>query len=746
MVRGVMLHDTPATKGSSGRHGESPRLPERRSRRMFRFGDFELRTETGELTKHGIRIKVQAKPVQVLETLLTKPGELVTREELFQKLWPAGTFVDFENGLNTATNRLRVALSDSAEAPRYIETLPRLGYRFICPVIRVDANNAGESASDGEVQLERNRTESASAPESGPALVLPDTAGVNGVKSVAVGNYKLAKVLKLLGLAAAVLIFAAVVFAYVRSRAVANRNQPSFRQLTFHSGIVRSGRFARDARKIVYSAKWSGSDQQTYFADLDTSKSQSLKFAQGTLAAVSSKGDLAFISRDRLHLDSPVRLSRVSLSGGAAQTIGVGAKAADWAPNGRELAIVREAGPESVVEFPAGNRVYSSQGWVNCLRVSPKGDRIAFLEHPVRDDDAGHVRLVDAKGNSRVLTEEWNSIDGLAWTSSGKEIWFTASKKGSAHALYAVSQASRLRTISDTPSSLRLLDISSTGRVLITIDDVRMTMSGAPGLRAAESDMSNFDLSHADGISADGRFVLFTEGGVGGGQHYANYIHDQKCGQTFRVASGRGLAISSDGKRVLTVDPQDRSTLTIIALGSRGQTKVQGSGFQYQWAKFLEDGKKLLVGGAYPGEPLIICTQMLSGGSPVPITGTPYLDFVAVSPDGSRIAGVDGSGLCSMFAIFDQAARQISSGLDAFPIAWSSDNADLYALMSHESGYRILRINPRTGNLTVWKTIRIGDLPGALGLAAIAMAPATGAYAYSTAFDLSSLYLVDGWS
>lgn len=104
------------------------------SPQIFKFGVFELKPETGELWKHGVRVKLQTKPLQVLAALLAEPGEVVTREELFKRLWPTGTFVDFESGLNTATNRLRAALGDSADAPRYIETLPRLGYRFICPV------------------------------------------------------------------------------------------------------------------------------------------------------------------------------------------------------------------------------------------------------------------------------------------------------------------------------------------------------------------------------------------------------------------------------------------------------------------------------------------------------------------------------------------------------------------------------------------------------------------------------------
>src|ERR1700733_11217944 len=102
--------------------------------RAARFGAFEVDLRSGELRKHGIRLKIQDQPFQVLAHLLEHPGEVVTREELRQKLWPADTFVDFDTGLNSAIKKLRDALSDSAEEPRYIETLPRRGYRFIAHV------------------------------------------------------------------------------------------------------------------------------------------------------------------------------------------------------------------------------------------------------------------------------------------------------------------------------------------------------------------------------------------------------------------------------------------------------------------------------------------------------------------------------------------------------------------------------------------------------------------------------------
>src|SRR5713101_2682835 len=106
----------------------------RNAHRILRFGVFELDVRTGELRKHGIKLRLQGKPLQVLQALVERPGEVVTREELQRRLWPSNVFVDFENGLNTAANRLRITLGDSAESPRYIETLARTGYRFIAPL------------------------------------------------------------------------------------------------------------------------------------------------------------------------------------------------------------------------------------------------------------------------------------------------------------------------------------------------------------------------------------------------------------------------------------------------------------------------------------------------------------------------------------------------------------------------------------------------------------------------------------
>lgn len=118
-------------------------MPEAPKARMFRFGVFEADEARGELRKHGIRIKLHTQPFQVLVLLLERPAEVVTRDEMRQRLWGQDTFVDFDHGLNTAVNKLREALDDSASQPRYIETVSGKGYRFIAPVTRRGVEGEG---------------------------------------------------------------------------------------------------------------------------------------------------------------------------------------------------------------------------------------------------------------------------------------------------------------------------------------------------------------------------------------------------------------------------------------------------------------------------------------------------------------------------------------------------------------------------------------------------------------------------
>ncbi len=138
---------------------------------IARFGVFELDLAAGELRKNGIKLRLQEQPFQVLAFLLERAGNVVTREELRQKLWPADTFVDFDHSLNTAVNKLRETLGDSASSPRYIETLAKRGYRFIAPV-QNDAGISTDRVGTGAIARPAERSEAAGAPMH-PELEVP---------------------------------------------------------------------------------------------------------------------------------------------------------------------------------------------------------------------------------------------------------------------------------------------------------------------------------------------------------------------------------------------------------------------------------------------------------------------------------------------------------------------------------------------------------------------------------------------
>jgi cholera toxin transcriptional activator len=121
--------------------------------KRYRFGVFEVDSRTGELRRKGMLVKLHAQPLQLLLLLLERPGDLLTREEICRELWPDGTFVDYEHGVNSAVNRLREALGDQAGNPRFVETLARRGYRFLAPVEQVGGRPvvAAEAEAEGDV-------------------------------------------------------------------------------------------------------------------------------------------------------------------------------------------------------------------------------------------------------------------------------------------------------------------------------------------------------------------------------------------------------------------------------------------------------------------------------------------------------------------------------------------------------------------------------------------------------------------
>ena len=166
-------------------------------------------------------------------------------------------------------------------------------------------------------------------------------------------------------------------------------------------------------------------------------------------------------------------LGQVPLTGGTPRQIAENVSGADWAPDGKSLAIVRDLWGKQRLEFPVGHVLYETDGWISHPRISPKGDKVAFLDHATHDDDRGVVSVVDLAGKKKVLSTGWESEEGLAWSPNGSEVWFSATQAGLQRRIYAVDLAGRQRPAFQCPGGSHAAGYLSDGRVLLTRDEQR---------------------------------------------------------------------------------------------------------------------------------------------------------------------------------------------------------------------------------------------------------------------------------
>ncbi|HEY1659159.1 MAG TPA: protein kinase, partial [Candidatus Sulfotelmatobacter sp.] len=203
---------------------------------------------------------------------------------------------------------------------------------------------------------------------------------------------------------------------YLLQRAPAQSALPVYHPLTFRRGMVHAARFAPDGKTIIYSAAWEGKPMQLFTTRPESPESHELEPAGADVLAVSSTGEMALSLRSH-----PVAqflysgtLARVPLVGGAPRELLDNVEWADWSPDGTTLALVRQEQGRHRLEYPAGKMLYEADGWIGHIRISPKGDLIALIDHPQLGDDGGSVAMVDMAGKKTTLSTGWDSIQGVA--------------------------------------------------------------------------------------------------------------------------------------------------------------------------------------------------------------------------------------------------------------------------------------------------------------------------------------------
>jgi eukaryotic-like serine/threonine-protein kinase len=529
---------------------------------------------------------------------------------------------------------------------------------------------------------------------------------------------------------------------------------PEFHRVTFRPGFVWSGRFAPDGRTIVYGAAWGGGPPEVFSTRPESPESRSLGLADASILSVSRSGELAVLVRAQYAGGWAYRgtLARLPIEGGAPREILDSVLWADWDPKGVELAVVREQGGKRRLEAPIGKVLYQTGGTIREPRFSPKGDRVAFLDHPIFGDDRGYVAIVDRSGNVKRLTQLWKSIQGIAWAPDGEEIWFTAADQGPTRGLHAVTRGGKTRTIMRPPGSLALQDISRNGEVLLAEWNTRYGIAGRTALDDAERDLSWLDWSAVRDFSRDGSLLLFTEGGEGGGASYAVYVRKTDGSPAVRLGDGEALALSPDAEWVLSIERGDRPRPILLPTGA-GQARILSAGNirDYQNGSWLPDGRRVLLLASEPGRGPRYYLQDIGGGDPKAITpeGMGGFGFGAhtVSPDGSWVVARGPDGAIALWPLAGGDPRPVAGLLPTeFPVRWSADGKYLYTALPAEGRRKLQlsRLDLASGTRTVWKNLVPADAMGVTRIGNPMVSPDGSTYAYTYGSHVSDLYLVDG--
>ncbi len=555
-----------------------------------------------------------------------------------------------------------------------------------------------------------------------------------------------------LWLAVAILaIVAASSAAYILGKREAKAPEPVFQTVTYRRGWVHAARFAPDGQSVIYAASWDGSPFQIFSIRPGSPESRPLELPAATVFAISKSGELA-VSLGHHFVGGFISLgtlARVPLGGGAPRELLEDIQAADWGPDESNLVIVRAGQGQTRLEYPAGKILYETAGWISNPRMSPRGDRIAFLDHPVQGDDGGAVAVVDLTGKKSELSSGWLSEGGLAWSPGGSEVWFTATKVGNARALYAVSLSGRERLILRVPGTLTLHDVLADGRALVARETWRLGISALPPGANRERDLSWLDWSLVRDMSADGKTLLFDESGEGGGSTYAVYLRKTDGSPAVRLGDGTAMALSPDGKWALAIVHSQPPQLVTLPTGpGEARTVKRGPLERYHWASWFPDGKRILIAANEPGHAVRCYVQNLEGGEAKAITPEGvgvYLSPHALSPDGQWIATTDVEQKVLLFPVAGGQARPIP-GLEAGerPSGWSADGHSLFVFRRDELPARVFRVDITTGKRVLWRELMPPDPAGLQAIISIQITPDEKSYAYTYARDLSELYMVAG--
>jgi eukaryotic-like serine/threonine-protein kinase len=551
----------------------------------------------------------------------------------------------------------------------------------------------------------------------------------------------------LLGVLAVALVGLGFGGAYALLRNSVKRPEPKFHRLTFKRGTVTGARFAPDGRTVVYSAAWDGAPANVYSIRLDALDPVPSGYSGANLLAVSAKSQLALSLRTGIpNAMRPIGTLALSpFAGGTPRELDPDVTFADFSPDGEKLSLVRGKRGNVFLEYPSGTVLCRSDNYLSHARISPSGEYVGFLDHPRHAiGDAGDVVVVDRSGKTILRKGPFFTLEGLAWSARGDEVWFGGDPAGTRMDLRVITLGGRERIALTAPAQLLPHDVAPDGRVLASMTEVRSRVFYRREAPSSERELSTQRNSLLGAISPDGEWVALYDDSVKGSVQ--SYLRSSSGAPPISLGPGFPVAFAPDSRSLLVVQLQGEVPVVVLHPVGPGQSRsIKLEGFETTTsnpvAGFLPDGKHIWFTGNQPSRPTRIWEVATSGGKPRPLT-----------PEGvSGLVTHDGASL-----VFFRDGRpwiQPIGGGEARPVGgleedesvarWTKDGKPLFVYRRAECPLKVYRLDPKSGIRTLLREIGLADTSGLQYLNAV-MTPDGKACAYGFTQWLSELHLIEG--
>jgi serine/threonine protein kinase/Tol biopolymer transport system component len=531
-----------------------------------------------------------------------------------------------------------------------------------------------------------------------------------------------------------------------------HRNSPSspaeYQQITFRTGQIGNARFAPDGT-IVYNASWENNKNQLYLARTDDNGSHALGINDADLLAISKNAELA-VRLNTINLGGYARagtLARLPLSGGTPREVLDNVGDADWSADGDKLAVTVfvPATRHWHLEYPIGKVLFDTINWITTPKISPDGKWVAIADHEnPSGDDQGSVAVISMDGREKKLSSGWTSVEGIVWSPSGDEIWFSASNAGSSDNLRGVTLDGKLRTIANVPGGMWTEDIRN-GVLLVVSQQQRVELSGVPPGSKEERELGWLGWSTDMKLSSDGKKVLFTEEADGGGPNYTVFLRDTDGSPPVRISDGLGVAISPDNKWVVTESARG-GPLSLVPAGAGEVRQLTHDNITYTDATFLPDRTHLLADGIETGHGARAYLIDLNSGDSKALTPEGTTGNL-VSPDGKKVIMRGPDGRLGVWLLGENKLKTIP-GLDPnFLItSWLPDSTTVYANLSRfrQKTAKVYKLNTVTGKAEFWREFGNGLSGGISSVVSPVFSRDGSAYCYIYVRLLSQAYVARG--